>query len=83
MTPGPRIRVAGLVVNGGRVLLVRQEKAGRSYWLLPGGGVEEGEEVASKGAYVLWTAGVGSGCGAAGCVSRRLAGLCESSATRH
>ncbi len=45
MTPGPRIRVAGLIVNGGRVLLVRQEKAGRSYWLLPGGGVEEGEEL--------------------------------------
>jgi len=45
VTPGPRIRVAGLVVNGGRVLLVRQEKAGRSYWLLPGGGVEEGEEL--------------------------------------
>lgn len=45
MTPGPRIRVAGLVVNGGRVLLVRHEKEGRSYWLLPGGGVEEGEEL--------------------------------------
>ncbi len=42
---GPRIRVAGLLVNGGRVLLVRHEKAGRSYWLLPGGGVEEGEEL--------------------------------------
>ncbi len=45
MTPGPRIRVAGLVVNGGRILLVRQEKEGRSYWLLPGGGVEQGEEL--------------------------------------
>ena len=38
---GPRIRVAGLLINGGRVLLVRHEKDGRSYWLLPGGGVEE------------------------------------------
>ncbi|MFM7694674.1 MAG: NUDIX domain-containing protein, partial [Actinomycetota bacterium] len=45
MSPGPRIRVAGLLVNGGRVLLVRQEKDGRAYWLLPGGGVEEGEEL--------------------------------------
>lgn len=45
MSPGPRIRVAGLLVNGGRVLLVRQEKEGRAYWLLPGGGVEEGEEL--------------------------------------
>lgn len=40
---GPRIRVSGLLINGGRVLLVRHEKRGRSYWLLPGGGVEEGE----------------------------------------
>lgn len=45
MNAGPRIRVSGLLVNGGRVLLVRQEKHGRSYWLLPGGGVEEGEEL--------------------------------------
>ena len=42
---GPRIRVAGLVINGGRVLLVRHEKDGRSYWLLPGGGVDEGEQL--------------------------------------
>ena len=42
---GPRIRVAGLLVNGGRILLVRHEKDGRSYWLLPGGGVEEGEQL--------------------------------------
>ena len=42
---GPRIRVAGLLINGGRVLLVRHEKDGRSYWLLPGGGVEEGEQL--------------------------------------
>jgi 8-oxo-dGTP diphosphatase len=45
MTDGPRIRVAGLLINGGRVLLVRQQKDGRTYWLLPGGGVEEGEEL--------------------------------------
>ena len=45
MTDGPRIRVAGLLINGGRVLLVRQQKDGRTYWLLPGGGVEEGEQL--------------------------------------
>lgn len=45
MTDGPRIRVAGLLVNGGRVLLVHQQKDGRRYWLLPGGGVEEGEQL--------------------------------------
>ena len=27
------------------MLLLRQEKGGRSYWLLPGGGVEEGESL--------------------------------------
>ena len=41
----PRIRVAGLLINGGRILLVRHEKEGRSYWLLPGGGVEAGEQL--------------------------------------
>jgi ADP-ribose pyrophosphatase YjhB (NUDIX family) len=43
MTEGPRIRVAGLVLAEERILLARQEKHGASYWLLPGGGVEEGE----------------------------------------
>ena len=40
---GPRVRVALLVRWQNRVLLCRQEKAGREYWLLPGGGVEGGE----------------------------------------
>ena len=43
MSTGPRTRVAALVLDEGRVLLVRHEKEDRSYWLLPGGGVEEGE----------------------------------------
>lgn len=38
-----RIRSAVLVVEDGRVLLVRHQKNGRTYWLLPGGGVEFGE----------------------------------------
>lgn len=38
-----RIRVAVLVVRGGDILLVRHEKNGNSYWLLPGGGLEYGE----------------------------------------
>jgi 8-oxo-dGTP diphosphatase len=43
VTPTPRIRVAGLILHEDRVLLARQAKEGRSYWLLPGGGVEAGE----------------------------------------
>jgi ADP-ribose pyrophosphatase YjhB (NUDIX family) len=39
----PRIRVGALIRWHDRVLLCRQEKPGREYWLLPGGGVEGGE----------------------------------------
>ena len=39
----PRIRVSAILKWQGRVLLCRQEKPGKEYWLLPGGGVEGGE----------------------------------------
>ncbi|HEY2325848.1 MAG TPA: NUDIX hydrolase [Gaiellaceae bacterium] len=39
----PRIRVSAILRWQGRILLCRQEKPGKEYWLLPGGGVEEGE----------------------------------------
>jgi 8-oxo-dGTP diphosphatase len=39
----PRLRVCALLHRGRQVLLVRHEKLGRAYWLLPGGGVEGGE----------------------------------------
>ena len=39
----PRLRVAALIRWHGRVLLCRQEKASKEYWLLPGGGVDGGE----------------------------------------
>ena len=39
----PRVRVAALIRWQNRVLLCRQEKPGKEYWLLPGGGVEGGE----------------------------------------
>jgi 8-oxo-dGTP diphosphatase len=39
----PRLRVAVLVRWQNRILLCRQEKPGREYWLLPGGGVDGGE----------------------------------------
>lgn len=40
-----RIRVAGILLQDGKLLLVRHEKNGQSYWLLPGGGVEYGESL--------------------------------------
>jgi 8-oxo-dGTP diphosphatase len=39
----PRLRVALLGRWQNRTLLCRQEKHGREYWLLPGGGVDGGE----------------------------------------
>ncbi len=39
----PRIRVSAILRWQGRVLLCRQEKPGKQYWLLPGGGVDGGE----------------------------------------
>jgi ADP-ribose pyrophosphatase YjhB (NUDIX family) len=51
----PRIRVSALLLWNDRVLLCRQEKPGKEYWLLPGGGVNSweelgiGEEVAVEG----------------------------------
>jgi ADP-ribose pyrophosphatase YjhB (NUDIX family) len=39
----PRIRVAICLAVEDRLLVVAHRKAGRSYWLLPGGGVEPGE----------------------------------------
>jgi 8-oxo-dGTP diphosphatase len=41
----PRIRVAALLTHETSVLLCQQRKAERSYWLLPGGGVEVGESM--------------------------------------
>jgi 8-oxo-dGTP diphosphatase len=39
----PRIRVSAILRRANRILLVRHEKHGREYWLLPGGGVNAGE----------------------------------------
>ena len=41
----PRIRVSAILRRERKVLLIRQEKPGREYWLLPGGGVNAGESL--------------------------------------
>jgi len=43
MSDHPRIRVAAVITKGESVLLCEQRKHDRSYWLMPGGGVEAGE----------------------------------------
>jgi ADP-ribose pyrophosphatase YjhB (NUDIX family) len=39
----PTLRVAGLLVHEGRILMVEQGREEARYWLLPGGGVRFGE----------------------------------------
>lgn len=47
MTPEkPTIRVAGLLIAEGRILMVEQGRGDERYWLLPGGGVRFGETLA-------------------------------------
>ena len=41
-----RVRVGGVYVEDGKILLVQHRKNGREYWLLPGGGCEFGEDLA-------------------------------------
>ena len=41
----PRIRVSAVLRWRDGILLCRHEKAGREYWLLPGGGVRSGESL--------------------------------------
>jgi ADP-ribose pyrophosphatase YjhB (NUDIX family) len=44
-TASPRVRVAAIVLRGDEILLVRHEKDGKVYYLLPGGGVDFGESL--------------------------------------
>jgi 8-oxo-dGTP diphosphatase len=41
----PRIRVSAILSWEDRILLCRHQKGDRSYWLLPGGGVNSGESL--------------------------------------
>lgn len=42
----PTVRAGALIITGDGLLLVRQRRLDREYWLLPGGGVLFGETVA-------------------------------------
>lgn len=37
------MRVVGIIIKDGQVLLMHRFKRGREYWVFPGGGVERGE----------------------------------------
>lgn len=37
------MRAIGILIEGGKILLLRRVKEGRGYFVFPGGGVEEGE----------------------------------------
>ena len=39
----PRVRVAGILIEDGRILLIEHPKHDKKYWLVPGGGVDWGE----------------------------------------
>ena len=44
--PRPTVRAAGLIFGDAGLLLVKQRRLDREYWLLPGGGVHFGESLA-------------------------------------
>ncbi len=40
-----RVRVGVVLLKGDEILLIRQQKGDRTYWLLPGGGIDLGERI--------------------------------------
>lgn len=47
---GLKVRGSVVLVRGGEILLIRHRRDARFYWVLPGGGLEEGERVTTCGA---------------------------------
>jgi 8-oxo-dGTP pyrophosphatase MutT (NUDIX family) len=50
----PRHRAVAVVIDGGRLLVIKRHKRGRDYAVLPGGGVEQGETVTQAAVRELW-----------------------------
>ena len=42
----PRVRVAGILIEDDRILLIEHTKNNKKFWLVPGGGVDWGESAA-------------------------------------
>ena len=42
----PRVRVAGILIEDDKILLIEHLKKDKRYWLVPGGGVDWGESTA-------------------------------------
>ena len=42
----PRVRVAGILIEDDKILLIEHTKNDKKYWLVPGGGVDWGESAA-------------------------------------
>lgn len=40
-----RIRVGGVIIKDGKILLIHRFKNGQEYFVFPGGGVQEGEDL--------------------------------------
>ncbi len=47
-TVRPRVRVAGVLIENDRILLIEHSKNDKKYWLVPGGGVDWGESTAES-----------------------------------
>ena len=47
----PRVRVAGVLIENGKILLIQHHKEDKKYWLVPGGGVDWGEQGRDKFGY--------------------------------
>jgi len=41
----PRVRVAAIILQDDKILLAKHKKAGQTYWVPPGGGVDFGESL--------------------------------------
>ena len=40
-----KIRCGAIIIKGGEILLIKRVKPDRTYWVFPGGGLEEGETI--------------------------------------